>query len=74
MYIHLLTLAASAAAAPTVYLIRHAEKPADGGVGLSFQGQERAECLRNVFGASSEYNIGYIMAQTPKKSISSPVF
>ncbi|KAI0161219.1 putative phosphoglycerate mutase family protein [Xylariaceae sp. FL1272] len=50
---------------PTVYLIRHGEKPDDDGIGLSAQGQQRAQCLRNVFGASSGYNIGYIMAQTP---------
>ncbi|RLL94128.1 hypothetical protein CFD26_103415 [Aspergillus turcosus] len=53
-------------AKPTVYLIRHGEKPSDGGNGLSAQGLERAQCLRTVFGASSSYNIGYIMAQTPK--------
>ncbi|GAW15218.1 hypothetical protein ANO14919_046270 [Xylariales sp. No.14919] len=55
-----------AAAQPTVYLIRHGEKPADGGIGLSAEGEQRAECLRTVFGAASEYNIGYILAQTPK--------
>jgi hypothetical protein len=33
---------------------------------LSAQGQERAQCLRTVFGASSQYNIGYIMAEKPK--------
>ena len=41
-----------AASAPkisnTVYLIRHGEKPSDGGQGLSAQGEERAECLTNV--------------------------
>lgn len=52
----------------TVYLIRHGEKPADGGNGLSAQGMERAQCLRNVFGASSGYNIGYIIAEQPKDS------
>ncbi len=50
---------------PTVYLIRHGEKPSDGGNGLSAVGQQRAQCLRNVFGADSGYDIGYIMAQTP---------
>lgn len=62
-------LAASIAAAakPTVYLIRHGEKPADDDeVGLSAQGEQRAQCLRTVFGAASKYNIGYILAQTPK--------
>ncbi|KAI1311764.1 hypothetical protein F5Y03DRAFT_288460 [Xylaria venustula] len=55
-----------AAAKPTVYLIRHGEKPDDGSVGLSSQGEERAQCLRTVFGSASQYNIGYILAQTPK--------
>lgn len=50
----------------TVYLIRHGEKPADGGNGLNAQGMQRAQCLRQVFGASSGYNIGYIIAEQPK--------
>lgn len=62
----LVASAALAAAKPTVYLIRHGEKPADGGDGLSEKGKQRAQCLRQVFGAGSPYNIGYIMAQTPK--------
>lgn len=57
--------AAVAVAKPTVYLIRHGEKP-DEGNGLSEEGEQRAQCLRSVFGASSQYNIGHIMAQTPK--------
>ncbi|KAI1317560.1 hypothetical protein F5Y16DRAFT_148783 [Xylariaceae sp. FL0255] len=52
----------------TVYLIRHGEKPSDGSNGLSTQGEERAQCLRTVFGASSGYDIGYIMAETPESS------
>lgn len=56
----------SASAAATVYLIRHGEKPSNGSTGLSTQGEQRAQCLRSVFGASSSYNIGYILAQTPK--------
>ncbi|KAJ5691886.1 hypothetical protein N7462_001309 [Penicillium macrosclerotiorum] len=60
-----LTAATLAVADPTVYLIRHGEKPDDGD-GLSTQGEERAQCLRGVFGASSSYDIGYIMAMTPK--------
>lgn len=64
-----LALASVAIAKPTVYLIRHGEKP-DSGNGLSTQGLERAQCLRTVFGASSEYNIGHIMAQTPLSSTS----
>ncbi|KAL3482104.1 hypothetical protein BJX99DRAFT_217369 [Aspergillus californicus] len=71
MYSKLVSVALLAAstlvsADPTVYLIRHGEKPDDDGTGLSTQGEERAQCLREVFGASSEYNIGYIMAMTPK--------
>lgn len=63
--ISLLAAATLATASPTVYLIRHGEKPDDGN-GLSAAGVQRAQCLRNVFGSSSEYDIGYIMAQTPK--------
>lgn len=55
-------------ASPTVYLIRHGEKPADGGNGLNAEGEQRAQCLRNVFGADSGYDIGKIIAQKPKKS------
>ena len=57
------------ATAQTVYLIRHGEKPSDGSNGLSAQGEERAQCLRTVFGASSGYNIDYIMAETPKSGM-----
>lgn len=56
-----------AASSPTVYFIRHGEKPDDGN-GLSAQGEQRAQCLRSVFGPGSQYNIGHIMAQTPKSS------
>lgn len=56
-----------ALAEPTVYLIRHGEKPDDGN-GLNAAGEQRAQCLRNVFGATSQYNIGHIMAMTPKSS------
>lgn len=61
-------------AKPTVYLIRHGEKPDDGSTGLSAQGEDRAQCLRQVFGASSGYNIGYIMAMTPKDSMHAALF
>ena len=64
-------LVGAVSAQQTVYLIRHGEKPADGGDGLSIQGMQRAQCLRNVFGASSEYNIDYIIAEQPKSSASS---
>ena len=61
----LLLCAVAAVAKPTVYWIRHGEKP-DSGNGLSAQGLERAQCLRSVFGADSNYNIDYIMAQAYK--------
>ncbi|TGO28369.1 hypothetical protein BPAE_0028g00160 [Botrytis paeoniae] len=48
-----------------VYLIRHGEKPSDGGNGLSALGLQRAQCLRTVFGNESIYDIKYIMAMTP---------
>ncbi|KAH8202254.1 hypothetical protein TruAng_003531 [Truncatella angustata] len=70
----LLLLATTAFAAnPTVYFIRHGEKPDDGN-GLSAQGQQRAQCLRSVFGASSGYAIGHIMAQTPKSGDADVLF
>ncbi|KAI1825743.1 hypothetical protein F4861DRAFT_164032 [Xylaria intraflava] len=60
---------AVSAAEPTVYLIRHGEKPSDDDeTGLSAQGEQRAQCLRTVFGNASDYNIGYILAQMPKSS------
>jgi hypothetical protein len=62
-----LLLASIVTASPTVYFIRHGEKPAEGN-GLNAEGQQRAQCLRSVFGASSQYNIGHIMAQTYKSS------
>jgi len=58
--------AVAAASNSTVYLIRHGEKPADDGQGLSPRGKKRAQCLRDVFGAASEYNIGYIIAEEPE--------
>lgn len=64
-----LATATAVAAQNTVYLIRHGEKPSDGSDGLSAQGLQRAQCLRNVFGASSSYNIGYIIAEQPKSGI-----
>lgn len=63
----LLLAGAALASAQTVYFIRHGEKPSDDSdPNLSTQGQERAQCLRTVFGASSQYNIGYIIAEKPK--------
>lgn len=72
MLLHILLYSALTAslvsAKATVYLIRHGEKP-DSGNGLTAQGQQRAQCLRNVFGKSSSYNIGKIMAQTPQSGM-----
>lgn len=69
-FLLLCTLAVSSAReSPVVYLIRHGEKPADPeDHGLTPDGWRRAECLRGVFGADSEYNIGHIMAPTVKWS------
>ena len=56
-------------------MIRHGEKPpkdADGNDvdGLSAKGVDRAQGLVKVFGKDSEYNIGYILAEHPKKGLS----
>ncbi|KAK3673462.1 hypothetical protein LTR78_006696 [Recurvomyces mirabilis] len=48
------SLLSLASAQATVYLIRHGEKPSDGSNGLTAQGKERAQCLRNVFGGARE--------------------
>ena len=68
MFLHFalaLGLNALVSAQATVYFIRHGEKPSSGN-GLSSQGEERAQCLRSVFGSDSQYNIGYVMAQAYK--------
>ncbi|KAJ5889055.1 hypothetical protein N7495_009096 [Penicillium taxi] len=62
----ILLISAVAAAKPTVYFIRHGEKPENGDEGLSTEGLARAQCLRHIFGDHSEYDIGYIMAQQPR--------
>jgi hypothetical protein len=62
----LLAVLPVALAQSTVYLIRHGEKPGGGANGLSAQGEQRAQCLVNVFGSNSGYNIGYILAEKPK--------
>jgi hypothetical protein len=62
----LVLLGAVLAADPTVYLIRHGEKPTDGGDGLSPEGEQRALCLTTVFGPDSGYDIGYIIAEEYK--------
>lgn len=53
-------------------MIRHGEKPAKDANsndvdGLSAQGTERAQYLSEVFGPNSPYDIGYILAEHPKK-------
>lgn len=54
---------------PTLYLIRHGEKPADPeNHDLTFDGLVRAQCLRWIFGADSGYDIEHIMAPTVKWS------
>ncbi|KAI0019463.1 hypothetical protein F4780DRAFT_780495 [Xylariomycetidae sp. FL0641] len=63
--LNVLLLAAAVVAKPTVYFIRHGEKPEEGN-GLNAAGEQRAQCLRTVFGAASSYDIGHIMAMTPK--------
>ncbi|KAK5992294.1 hypothetical protein PT974_05695 [Cladobotryum mycophilum] len=56
-----------AAKHPSVYLIRHGEKPMDKkDHGLSPKGRKRAECLRSVFNEDSHYDIGYIMVEKKK--------
>ncbi|KZS87501.1 putative phosphoglycerate mutase family protein [Sistotremastrum niveocremeum HHB9708] len=57
--------ASSSAYDNTVYLIRHGEKPKSGD-GLSPKGQKRAQCISKLFDLSSNYNIGYILAETPE--------
>ncbi|KJZ77666.1 hypothetical protein HIM_02843 [Hirsutella minnesotensis 3608] len=65
----LLIGAALAVAKPTVYFIRHGEKPDDRSIPtLSPRGRQRAQCIRNVFGRESRFNIDYIMAEKPKKN------
>lgn len=61
----LLTVLPLALGQATVYLIRHGEKPSSGN-GLNAQGMQRAQCLRNVFGANSGYNIDTILTQQYK--------
>ncbi|RAQ65684.1 phosphoglycerate mutase family protein [Aspergillus flavus] len=74
LYLHLVLFSAFhgltyASYPPTVYLIRHGEKPGDPlDSGLNADGWKRAECVREVFGEASPYDIGYIMAPHINKS------
>ncbi|KAJ5760232.1 hypothetical protein N7520_007388 [Penicillium odoratum] len=54
---------------PTVYFIRHGEKPDDpNNHELNFAGKMRAQCIRDIFNANSGYDIEYIMAPTTNES------
>ncbi|KAK6530048.1 hypothetical protein TWF694_003422 [Orbilia ellipsospora] len=53
--------------APTIFLIRHGEQDAAGGSDLTVDGFDRARYLPRVFGDSSQYNIGYIIAERPMR-------
>jgi hypothetical protein len=68
MLLFTLNILALAMAKPTVYLIRHGEKP-NSGNGLNALGVERSQCLRTVFGGASSYDIGHVMAQTPQSGM-----
>jgi hypothetical protein len=60
---------------PTVYFIRHGEKPADEAEdGLSTDGVKRAQCLRDVFSVNSTFNIGHIIAQKPTSGMLVPPY
>jgi hypothetical protein len=61
-------------AAPIIYMIRHGEKPDNGANDLSAQGVVRAQHLRQVFGENSGFNIGYIIAEHPKKGLGYSVY
>lgn len=50
-------------------MIRHGEKPDDGANNLSSLGLARAQRLRQFFGKDSGFNIGYIVAEHPKKGL-----
>jgi hypothetical protein len=53
---------------PTIFMIRHGEKPrkdrhGDDPGGLSRKGLKRADAITEIFGEQSSYDIGLIMAQ-----------
>lgn len=52
---------------PIIYMIRHGEKPPNGGVGLNQAGNWRADHLPGVFGNGTGYNIKYILAEKWKE-------
>ncbi|KAJ3494503.1 hypothetical protein NLG97_g4036 [Lecanicillium saksenae] len=57
------TIAVGVAAHPNIYLIRHAEKNSDGTI--SARGKEREQCLIQVFGRDSGFDIQKIIVQNP---------
>ncbi|KAG2028090.1 hypothetical protein GB937_000543 [Aspergillus fischeri] len=63
-----LLITSTAADRPTLYIIRHGEKSGDPeDSGLNADGFRRAQCLRDVFGVNSTYDIGYIVAPRPNR-------
>ena len=57
------TLAVGAAARPNIFLIRHGEKNHDGTI--SAKGMEREQCLVDLFGRDSRFDIQKIIVQNP---------
>jgi hypothetical protein len=58
---------------PTIYMIRHGEKPrkdrhGDDPGGLSRKGRQRADALTDFFGKDSDHDIGLILAQRPRRN------
>ena len=69
LFLYLYPAVTTAKHHPTVYLIRHGEKPTNpNNHNLTLDGLRRAQCLRNVFAANSGYDIGHIMAPKMKAS------
>lgn len=63
-----LVISSTAADRPTLYIIRHGEKSSDPkDSGLNADGFRQAQCLRDVFGVNSTYDIGYIVAPRPNR-------
>ncbi|OAA70080.1 hypothetical protein LEL_09896 [Akanthomyces lecanii RCEF 1005] len=57
------TLAVGAVARPNIFLIRHGEKNHDGTI--SAKGMEREQCLVDLFGRDSRFDIQKIIVQNP---------
>lgn len=56
-------VATGAVARPNIFLIRHGEKNPDGTI--SAQGMEREQCLVDLFGRDSRFDIQKIIVQNP---------